>query len=124
MIWNRTFGKSHNGFFPTVTAQGSSRLRLQRVPLLILCVAIYGILGCFDGDDQVDQNQAQKAPLESSLKNAQKVRGTLPKVKIEFEEDEIFPSRSYTAYVRILQADTFFGSRITRAASDFAEGGI
>lgn len=42
----------------------------------------------------------------------------------EFEEDEIFPSRSYTAYVRILQADTFFGSRITRAASDFAEGGI
>lgn len=42
----------------------------------------------------------------------------------EFEEDEIFPPRSYTAYVRVMQADTFFGSRITRAASDLAEGGI
>ena len=42
----------------------------------------------------------------------------------EFEEDEIFPRRSYTAYVRLMQADTFFGSRITRAAFDLAEGGI
>ena len=42
----------------------------------------------------------------------------------EFEEDEIFPARSYTAYVRLMQADTFFGSRVTRAASDLAEGGL
>ncbi len=42
----------------------------------------------------------------------------------EFEEDEIFPPRSYTAYVRLVQADTFFGSRVTRAAADLAEGGI
>lgn len=42
----------------------------------------------------------------------------------ELEEDEIFPPRSYTAYVRLVQADTFFGSRISRAARDLAEGGI
>ena len=42
----------------------------------------------------------------------------------EFEEDEIFPRRSYTAYIRLIQADTFFGSRITRAASDLAKGGL
>lgn len=42
----------------------------------------------------------------------------------KFEEDEIFPPRSYTAYVRLVQADTFYGSRITRAARDLAEGGI
>lgn len=42
----------------------------------------------------------------------------------EFEEDEIFPPRSYTAYVRLMQADTFFGSRVTRAAADLSEGGI
>jgi hypothetical protein len=44
---------------------------------------------------------------------------------VEFEDEhEVFPPRSYTAYVRLKQADTFFGSRITRAASDLAEGGI
>lgn len=42
----------------------------------------------------------------------------------EFEDDEIFPRRSYTAYVRLVQADSFFGSRVTRAASDLAEAGI
>lgn len=42
----------------------------------------------------------------------------------QLQEDEIFPPRSYTAYVRLMEADTFFGSRITRAASDQAEGGI
>ena len=42
----------------------------------------------------------------------------------EFEEDEIFPPSSYTAYVRLMQADTFFGSRVTRAARDLATGGI
>ncbi|MCG3136683.1 MAG: hypothetical protein HJJLKODD_00518 [Phycisphaerae bacterium] len=40
----------------------------------------------------------------------------------EFEdEEELLPPRSFTAYVRLVQADSFFGSRITRAAVDFAE---
>lgn len=42
----------------------------------------------------------------------------------ELQQDEIFPPRSYTAYVRLTQADTFFGSRVTRAAADLSEGGI
>ncbi len=42
----------------------------------------------------------------------------------ELDEEEVFPARSFTAYVRLIQADTFFGSRVTRAAADLAEGGI
>ncbi len=41
------------------------------------------------------------------------------------EEFEVFPPRSYTAYVRVVQADTFYGSRMTRMAVDQMEqGGI
>jgi type II secretory pathway pseudopilin PulG len=47
----------------------------------------------------------------------------LEEIDIGFDaEQEQFPPRSYTAYVRLKQADTFFGSRMTRAASSLMEG--